>query len=295
MGELAALVTSVCWTFTGIFFTFAGRQVGSVVVNRTRLVFAVLFLTVTHQVVAGYPLPLDAEPERWFWLGLSGIIGLVIGDAALFQAFVLIGPRISTLMMALVPVISTMLAWVTLNERLNTPQLIAVGLTVGGIAWVVLERGNGTTPGGERRYGWGILFGLVGAVGQAVGLITAKKGLAGGFSPLSGVLIRMVIAMAVLWTFTALRGQVRPSLRALRNRRALAAIAGGAIVGPFLGVWSSLIAVSLTDVGIASTLMALPPVFLLPVGRWLYHERITARAVLGTGMAMAGVAMIFLL
>ena len=151
LGELAALGTSLCFSFTSTFFTLAGRQVGSVVVNRIRLLLAVGFLMLVHWVLLGQPLPLGVEPERWFWLGLSGIIGLVLGDAFLFQAFVMIGPQPSMLMMSLAPVISAFAAWVFLGETLNGRQLLAVALTVAGVVWVILERsGTHKMPGTEQ-------------------------------------------------------------------------------------------------------------------------------------------------
>jgi drug/metabolite transporter (DMT)-like permease len=294
MGEIAALATALCWMFTSIFFTIGGREVGSVVVNRIRLVMAVFFLTATHLVLEGTLLPLSVEPERWLWLGLSGIIGLVVGDAFLFQAFVLVGARLSMLIMSLVPVLSTLLAWLFLGERLNLTEIGAVGLTVGGIAWVVLERRNENTQADMRQYTLGILFGLGGAIGQAIGLITAKKGLEGDFSTLSGVLIRILVAMVVIWAIAAIQGRVRSSVLALRNQRAFLAITGGSLAGPFLGVWLSLIAIDLARVGIASTLMALAPVFILPVAHWWLKERMTWRAAGGTIVAMIGVTLIFL-
>ncbi|MFQ5576138.1 MAG: EamA family transporter, partial [Anaerolineae bacterium] len=208
MGELAALATAFFWTLTSVFFTIGGREVGSVMVNRLRLLLAVLFLAVTHLAVQGTLWPVAAGPERWFWLGLSGIIGLAVGDAFLFQGYVMVGPRLSMLMMALVPVISTLLAWVFLAETLSLLEIGAVALTVGGIVWVVLERRNGATPAEGRHYTLGILAGFGGAVGQAVGLIAAKQGLAGDFPVLSGVLIRMIVAMATVWALAALRGRV---------------------------------------------------------------------------------------
>ena len=100
-----------------IFFTIGGTRVGSAVVNRIRLVLAVVFLSVTHFLLTGQWFPADVEPYRWGWLGLSGIIGLVIGDSMLFRAFVMIGPRLSMLLMSLVPIISAALAWVFLEEK----------------------------------------------------------------------------------------------------------------------------------------------------------------------------------
>lgn len=294
MGELAALATSLMWTFTSIFFTIGGREVGSVVVNRSRLLLAVIFLSVTHYFMLGTFFPLGVESYRYFWLAVSGIIGLVIGDAFLFQAFVMIGPRISMLLMALVPVISTFLAWVFLGETLGLWQLIAIAITVSGVAWVVLESPKAGVWQSSRHRGLGLLAGLGGAFGQSFGLIAAKYGLAGDFPVLSGVLIRMLSAVIVIWTFTALRGKLRSTLVVFHNRKALLAIVGGSVVGPFIGVWLSLVAVHLAPVGIASTLMALAPVLILPIAHFFLHDKVGFRAVFGTMVALAGVAMIFM-
>lgn len=86
MGEIAALLTATCYSISSIFFTFAGRKFGPLVPNRLRLIVAILLLGVTHWIVFGNPFPLDAGIERWFWLAISGIVGLAIGDLFLFQA-----------------------------------------------------------------------------------------------------------------------------------------------------------------------------------------------------------------
>src|SRR4030042_5108866 len=93
LGDLAALATALCWTVSSTFFTFGARQVGSVAVNRLRLLIAAILLVLLHTLTLGSALPLNAEPERWLWLGLSGIIGLTLGDAFLFQAYLWIRPR----------------------------------------------------------------------------------------------------------------------------------------------------------------------------------------------------------
>lgn len=296
LGEIAAITTAMCWTMTAMFFSLAGREVGSVVVNRIRLVLAVLFLSSTHWLMLASPLPLHAEPERWFWLSISGVIGLAVADAFLFQAYVWIGPRLGMLLMSCAPVMATILAWIFLDETLGIWQLTGILLTVAGIAWVVLERnGTPTTPAENSNFVWGIMFGLGAATGQAVGLITAKKGLGGDFPALSGNLIRMLAATLVMWSFTLARGRAGFTVkRFLSRRRAAANILGGAFFGPFVGVWMSLVAVQLTHIGVASTLMALAPIFLLPVGYYVFHEKISGRVILGTLVAVTGVSLLFL-
>jgi drug/metabolite transporter (DMT)-like permease len=293
MGEIAALFTAICWAFTSIFFSVSGKLVGSAVVNRIRLLFASILLALAHYFIHGSFLPMDASLERWGVLGLSGIIGLALGDALLFQAYVLIGPRITTLLMALAPVFGTLVAWIFLEEILTLMELVGIAVTIAGIAWVVLEKRNGTAVKRREHLVTGVLLGLGAAICQALGLILSKVGLAGGYSALSGVEIRILVAMVAIWFYSALRGELPPMLGIIRAKPiSLAWIGGGAMVGPFIGVWLSLIAVQLSPVGVASTLMALSPVFVMPLSVIFFREKISPRAVFGTIAAMIGVAVI---
>jgi drug/metabolite transporter (DMT)-like permease len=296
LGELAALATSVMWSGTATFFTFGARQVGSVVINRMRLLVALILLGVTHWVLLGQPLPLQAEPDRWIWLGLSGVIGLVLGDAFLFQSYLWIGPRLGMLMMSVAPVIAALLAWLFLGESLTALQWAGVMVTVGGVALVVLDRSQPRRQAdAQRNYRLGILFGIGAAAGQAIGLILAKKGLMGDFPALSGNVIRMTAAASTMWLATLLAHQAAPTWRRIwESPKVITPLLAGSITGPFLGVWLSLIAVQRTQIGVASTLMALPPVFLLPIGHFVFKERIGLEAIAGTLVAIGGVALLFL-
>ncbi len=297
MGEVAALLTAFLWALSSIFFTTASKEVGSVVLNRMRLLFAVVILVFVHLILNGQPIPLDAQPYRWFWLALSAIVGLALGDTFLFQAYVMVGNRIGTLFMASAPVIGGLLAWAFLGETLGMYEILGIALCVGGIALVVLQKRNGENTRHSRgEYTLGVLCAFLAAACQAGGLILAKKGLVDGYSALSGVLIRMLAAALVMWGLALLQGQARASLQAVfQNRKALTNTLGGTIVGPFIGVWMSLIAVQASHVGIASTLMGMTPIFVLPIAKWGYKENVTTGAVIGTVIALVGVAIIFIL
>jgi drug/metabolite transporter (DMT)-like permease len=294
IGEIAALGTALCWSIGPIFFTIASRSVGANLVNRTRLVLTLILLIITHLILFGKFLPTDASLTVWFWFGLSGIIGFTVGDTFLFNAFVLIGPRLASLLMSLAPIFGTTIAWLFLKEILIWQKILAIIITLTGVSWVVLEQRNeGQTYPNHFK---GIMFGLGAAIGQALGLFFSKKGLANNFPALSGNLIRILIATITIWLIPIFQGGVVDSIKKLQaNAKAQLGILGGAIFGPYLGVWLSLIAVQKTYIGIASTLMALPPIFLLPLSHWIFKEKITFRAVIGTIIAIIGVALIFLL
>ena len=296
LGELAALATSVMFSIGPTFFTLGGRLVGSVIVNRVRLLAAGLILILVHVLIYGQLLPLSAAPDRWFWLALSGVIGLTLGDAALFQAFIQLGARLTMLVFSLSPVLSAILAWAFLGETLAPIELLGVAVTISGVLWVVSE-GNGKALNAvdRRVYLSGLFFALLGALGQASGLITAKLGLYGDFPALSGQVIRMLAATIGIWLIALAQRQVRSTLSGLRAQpAALRFILLGSISGPVIGVYFSLVAIQFAPVGIASTLMALPPIFLIPIDRYFFKESISPRAIFGTIIALAGVAILFL-
>jgi drug/metabolite transporter (DMT)-like permease len=294
VGQFAALTTACCWAFTSIFFTIAGQRVGSVVVNRVRLVMAMLLLAITHLIMFGTIFPFQAEPQRWFWLGISGVIGLVLGDAMLFQAYVMIGTRLPILLLSLAPVISTVLAWTFLGEHLTAVELLAIAITVGGIVWVVADKHRERHTIGGKKLALGLLLGFGGAFGQAAGLIASKLGLYGDFPALSGNLIRMTVAAAVMWLLTIFTGKARYTIGKLSDTKAVRAMLGGAITGPFIGVWMSLVAIKLARIGIASTIMAFSPILTIPLVRIYFKEKVSIHAVLGTVTAIVGIAILFL-
>jgi drug/metabolite transporter (DMT)-like permease len=289
-----ALGTATCWAFTSLLFSYSGRLVGSRVVNTSRLLFALVILSLLHLGIYGSLLPLGAEPFRWGWFILSSLLGLVVGDAFLFQAFVLIGPRLSALMMALVPIFSTLLAWLLFGETVSPMELTGIVLTLSGIGWVVTERRSAQAVVENKQYGWGILLGVGAALGQAGGLITARFGLVDEFPAFSATLMRMLVAALTMWGLAAWQGKIGFVVSHWRNRPALAGIAAGTVVGPVLGVWLSLAAIQIARLGIAATLMALTPIILIPLTYFILKEKISVRSVVGTIIALTGVALIFL-
>jgi drug/metabolite transporter (DMT)-like permease len=302
IGETAALIAAVLWTVNAILFSAAGKRIGSVGVNAFRILVAVLFLVVTHIIILGTLIP-AANSAQWFWLGVSGIVGLGIGDFALFAAYVIIGPKRSLLLMALAPVSSVLAGYVILNETLGPLALLGIGVTLVGIVIVVLEKKEDANDfrieEGKKTYGF--ILGVIAAIGQGVGLVISKYGMVtmadnpdDPLDPLSSTLIRMVIGAMFIWICITVMGRLPKTVRSLKDRQALKLTSAGAFVGPFLGVWLSMVAVMYTDVGIAMTLMSLMPVVVIPAV-WLTHrEKTSAQGIVGAMIAVVGVAIIFL-
>jgi drug/metabolite transporter (DMT)-like permease len=291
LGELAALGTAVCWSFTALLFGFSGRRVGAGVVNASRLLFAALMLGAAHALLLGSLLPRGLGLERWAWLVLSAVLGLVVGDWAYFHALATIGPRLATLLMATVPIMGAAMAWLLFGETVSPVAAGGIALTIGGVAWVVTEARGPDDEAPHPQHRRGLAFGLLGAFGQASGLIASRYGLAGGVPALSGSLVRILAAALIVWTLAVARRDVRRIVAAWADRPALKAMWAGAFAGPFLGVTLSLVAIQHTSIGIASTLMALPPVLIIPLERILHGRRASPRAVIGAVVAVLGVAL----
>ena len=294
IGEIAALFTSFCWSVSAIGFTKASQQVGSQATNRVRVLLAMLALLLINTILYDQPIPLHAGASRWAWLGISGVIGLSMGDAFLFQAYKEIGARLGLLLLSLAPVFGAAIAWIFFGQALSILQVAAIGITLAGISWVVLARPNGTSGNVRKATGRGVLYGVLAALGQATGLVFSQQGMTGSFSPFAGTLIRMFAAAAALWIVAGLQKQAGTTLAAMRTYpAAFGWIAFGALFGPVIGVSSSLLAVQHADIGVASTLMALPPIFMLPISYFVFKERFGWQVVAGTILAIAGVALLF--
>jgi drug/metabolite transporter (DMT)-like permease len=294
MGELAALATAFFFAMTALVFTSTGRSVGSQVTNRMRLLFALFYLIVLNLILFRQPLPFSADPLRWFWLSLSGIIGLSLGDAFLFQSMVSVGTRLGSLLLSLAPIFGSIIAWVFFGEVLSILQITGIVLALAGIAWVVASHQEPpNTPRGHTRRG--MIFGILAGLGQAVGLVLSKEGMSGGFSPFQANAIRMLAAVSFSWVWATLAGNAGSTFQELRGKpRILGLLALGAFVGPVLGVVSSLFAIQYVEIGIASTLNALTPVIILPISYFVLKENVGWQAIVGTLLAIAGVAILFL-
>ena len=294
IGETAALFTSLCWAISAVGITIASQRIGAVATNRVRVLLALLALLVINAVLYGQPIPLQAGGARWFWLMLSGVVGLALGDAFLFRAFEDVGPRIGLLLLSVAPVFGSIIAWVFFGETLTMLQIAGIVVTLAGISWVVLVRPDEGTVRPEHHLR-GIVFGLLGALGQAVGLVLARPGMNDNFPAFAATLIRMIAAVIFLWGIALFQKEVIATVDAVRKDTvALRWAAFGTLFAAVIGISASLFALQHAEIGVASTLMVLPPVFMLPIGYFVFKERLNWQAIAGTLLAIVGVALLFL-
>ncbi len=288
-GELAALATAACWALTGLFFAEAARRIGSLRVNLLRLPIALALLSAA---LATGERPFNGlDAVRVGYLAASGVVGLVVGDLAYFGALRRIGTRQASLLMSLAPAFATLAALPLLGEWPAPRALAGVVVTLAGVAWVVGEpRGSDTAVIEPAR---AVALGVLGAACQGTGLVLAKLGMAGSVPPLTATWLRIAVATSLIWALVALAGRARGLGATDALRRAVWPVAGGAVFGPFVGVWCSLIAARHAEVGVAATIMATTPILVIPLVAVTERYRPTPRALAGTLLAVLGVALLF--
>ena len=317
LGELISLGVAFSWTVAALASEVGSRRLGVFVMNVWRMSLALLLSALLLWLTLGAPYPVYASGTTWLWLLASGVVGYFFGDWCLFNSYLTIGSRMGQLFMTLAPMFTAFAAWVMIGQTLSWTALLAMGVTLCGIAISVLGRDehHHVALGLPLK---GILFGIGAGLGQGIGLVLSKIGLdhyeqdvTAMFNaqcsmlneqssmlnvlPFASNMIRCVAGLVCFSAWLILSGHAGRMRDSLKERRGLLAMVIAVFSGPFIGVGFSLMAVQYTAAGIASTIMAMTPIIILLPSRWLFHQPITLRGVVGAVISVVGVSLFFLL
>lgn len=308
LGEIISLGVAVSWTITAWFADKASRRVGAMVTNVLRLVLATLFLGVLLWLTIGRPYPLYADKDAWLWLSLSALVGYIFGDYCLFSCYLYIGPRYGQLMMTLAPPMAAIAGWIMLGETLSWKSILAMGITLCGIAISILSRDSGKHFKLDLPLK-GILLGVGAGVGQGVGLVLSKIGMQyyaqaipadaprmmEGMLPFASTMMRAIIGGLGFLIILALQRGFGKLHSAVKDPVAMKYASVITLFGPAIGVSLSLMAVRYANAGIASTLMALTPVLILIPDIIINKKWVRFKEIVGLAVSITGVALFFLL
>lgn len=292
-GEFAALLVAFFWSITALSFESASKKVGSLPVNIIRLVIGFQFLSLLNLILRGHLLPTDASAHNWIWLSVSGLIGFVLGDYCLFKSYTIIGSWFAMLIMTLAPPMAAVFGWILIGERLEWLSVLGILVTMVGIVIAMFRRDEANRKMTVSKPLAGLLYAFGGAAGQALGIVFSKYGMR-QYDPFASTQIRIITGIAGFTLMVTLLGKWNTVRDAVRNPKAMLPITIGSFFGPFLGVSFSLLAVQHTQTGIASTIMALVPIFIIPPSILLFKHKITLREIIGTVVSLAGVTLFFL-
>lgn len=247
------------------------------------------------RVMRGQWLPTDATPEAWKWLSISGLIGFVLGDYFLFTSYSYQSAKVSMLIMSLAPPIATIFGVVILHESFTMLNFLGMILVLSGIAIVILKREEVDE---KMTHGFnypvkGLLLAFGGAAGQGIGAVFSKLGM-GSYDPFASSQIRTITGILGFILIISLTKNWRNVKTSILHQKALKPLLVGSFFGPFLGVSLSLLAFQHTKVGIASTLIATVPVFILLPSVLFLGEKLNWKEVIGAFLAVGGMFVFFI-
>jgi drug/metabolite transporter (DMT)-like permease len=294
MGMGAALTAACLWAFASIVYGRLGRVLSPLWLNLLKGGMAIAMLMVTA-VMLGQAWPQIPGVNLLMLLG-SGAVGIGIGDTAYFGAINRLGARRCLLLKALAPAVGSLIAWVWLQEALSGMAILGMAVTISGITWVVSERSqDSVSPRAVDAIGLGL--GLMAAVMEGLGAVLAHGALLqSGVDPLWSATIRLVGGMVIvvpmlLYETKFASKEKTPLLKTWPKLLLIIAVAS--FFSTFLGIWLQQIALKYSPTGIAQTLGATSPLFVLPMAKVL-GEKLSGRAIVGAVVALIGVAILVL-
>lgn len=301
-GELAAIITTLCWSL-GIFpFTEATRRIGAAPINQYRLLLAWLIIStilIINNSISISALFTNPHLNHYVFLGLSGVIGFTIGDYCSFTSFKLLGPKLGSLYTTFAPGAALSIGFIVLGEKVNMIGICGILITVAGVIWLTLSKKDiaAAESAGFKRDKRGILLGITGALCQGTGLVLSKYGMdyyADKLPTMHAVWIRLLFAFSIAFLVSLFAKRlIKNSKPILANQNnAIPFMVLGTFLGPVAGVSFSLVAIQKMEVAVAQTIFALLPIFVLPVNLLVYKERITVQSVFACVTAIFGVLLL---
>ncbi len=302
--------TSLFWAIGPIFFASAGQRVGSFPVNLLRIIFAVVIMSLIVIAVRACGLVPGSVPTlaQAGWFGVSGLLGMAIGDLMNFESMVLVGPRMNVqINCSLVPVLTAGLAWWVGQGVPGWVGVLGFGLVLIATSTAVVVAGRiGSRPGLDHSLEpkasvWGVMLTIGAACTTAGSMVTGRQAteIAVGTAhahpdPLLATLIRLSAGCVALWAWPLARGSGRRIFAVMKDKTVATNILIGTVVGPVGGVLCLMVALGLGDSGPVSAIVSTSPLWILPVLRWRYGVRLGPMAWIAAVAAVIGVAMITL-
>lgn len=292
--ELYALAASACWAIGAMLSVSPSRHLGAFAFTRWRMLIVAVSLWVGLLATRGWqPIALPVASA----MGLSGLIGIFIGDSALFSAMNRLGPRRSGVLFATNAVFSVFLGMAVFGERLNLLGALGAVLTFVGVAIaVLLGRSKDDSHAWEADRGkvsTGVALGLFAALCQALGTLIAKPAMAGHFDPMTATALRVTAAGAAHFVLLGLGFKVAKAHKP-ENFAVLFQTGLNGLIAMGLGTSLVMFALQSGDIGIVSILSSVSPVLVLPL-LWIHLRRAPAPgAWLGAGLTVVGTACILM-
>ncbi len=294
--ELFALCAALLWAIAGLMSVIPAAHLGAFAFSRWRMACVTVMLGSMSLYTQGFTTlgwPQLAQ------MGLSGLVGIFIGDTALYACLNRLGPRRAGLLFACHAVFSALLGVWLFQEQLAGMRLVGgLGVFAGVLVAILFARRQVTnqqsSPSLEPNIGplWiGLLFGLLAALCQSLGTLLAKPVMGSGVDPVAASCTRMAVALLAHLLLRA-TGAAFTKAKHPINPRILLIIAGNGFLAMALGMTLILLALQHGEMSMVAILSSTTPVMILPL-LWLYTgQRPSLAAWLGAGLVFSGTALV---
>ena len=289
LGCLAALGSALAWAVGSILFRRIGDEASPLGMNLGKGLLGLLLLGLALVVVGTTPM----SARTVFFLAISGVVGIALGDTFFFMTLMRLDPRLTLLLATVGQVATVFMAMLFLGERPGALAWVGIPLVLAGVTWVMSEQMPVEDKLSTRLKLQGIGWGLLASLCISSGFILAKVGLE-EVSALQGTFWRFAFGMAGLALFGWVRGDLVAWLRPFASLGLLRRIVLAVLVVTFGGFWLTMVGYKYTHASVATILMSTEPLFILPLARIFMDERVTPRAVVGALVAVVGVVCIVL-
>lgn len=289
LGESACLTAAVLWAVAVVLFRAPIAAWGARTANLVKCLLGTVLLALTLPFFGGFSDFLSTPGRDLIFIALSGVVGLTVGDTLLFAAVGRLGAHRTLVLQTSAPVFAGLLAAAT-GERLSTSQLIGAAVVLGGVV-IVVGLANPEANGGYKVAFGGIALALLAAFGQGAGVVLAKEGL-DTLGAMPATLLRLAAGTGGLLLAAAIGGNLDKMQRAFRDRSSMRRMLPATFLGTYIALVLMMVGVALAPATVAAVLLATSPIFSLVIEAIADRKRPAALAVLGTIIAVVGVAIL---
>lgn len=295
----AAFLTTIFFSLSSIFANRSIRVVGATYANLGRLLVAALVLgAYAHTLGQGL------GGEATYWLLLSGVVGMGLGDLAAFGAFPILGSRLTALVtQCLAAPIAACTEYVWLGTTLSGVQVLWSTVILAGVGFALMP--SRRHPPRVKVKPIGFLWGAFSAAGQGIGAVMSRKaneianasgqtldGITGAYQRILGGLVIALLFFLIRGAITRAlsRGERKVELPPIADQPwyAFLWIPANGLSGAVIGVSCYQWALFTTSSGLVLPIVATTPLVIIPLSYWIERETPTLRSIIGAGIAVTG-------
>ena len=288
LGELAALTCALCWAIAARIFRNLGDQFSSVSLNFWKGLISILMLLV---IVPFVPGSFVMTNDLVFWLALSGVVGIGIGDTFFFLALKKIGDSQSILVAeTLAPIGTALLAMIWIGEWLTWQQWFGIALVIVSVDVIIkIQKRHSESIFELSGYG----FAAIAALCQSIGAVISRDVLLGSdIDAFTASLIRLSGGMAIILVLIiAGRKKLLPETRQFWRTWQWLFLA--TFIGTFMALTLQMVAFDHTKAAIVQTLFAVSVIISLGIAR-LLGEKVRRNTLIWSVLALVGVSVLLI-